>query len=124
MLPPGFSVALIRIQLVRFGDTWFIKEVKYDDLDYKMVAETMGPALLALQAKQKGLSPGQVLASPALRILQSRQQDAKLALKVAEQAVTDDPEESDSSFSEGRLSARSRRGERPGSDRLIDPNTD
>lgn len=91
LMPAGFSTALIRIHFVRRGQAWFVREVKYDDLDYNMIAEMMGPTVSALQARRRNSQTPQVLDSILTRILQARRQNVKVALKIAEHALKDDP---------------------------------
>ncbi|HZM84984.1 MAG TPA: transglutaminase domain-containing protein [Blastocatellia bacterium] len=82
---------LIRLDLIKRDQTWLVREMKDEDLDYNTIAETLTPALLVLQAKRKGVSPPKVVMSAQSRILQARAQDLKLALQVADLALIENP---------------------------------
>ena len=82
---------LMRLDLVRKDETWFVREMKDEDFDYNTIAEGLSPSLLLLQAKRKGVPPPRLLVSAQSRILQARNQDLKLALQVAELALRENP---------------------------------
>ncbi|HXF40123.1 MAG TPA: transglutaminase domain-containing protein [Blastocatellia bacterium] len=88
VLLPG---TLMRLDLVRKGEAWFVREMKHGDLDFNAIAEGLRPSLLVLQAKRKGVPPPKLLESPQSRIMQARQQDLKLALQVADRALLENP---------------------------------
>lgn len=82
---------LIKLDLVRKNQTWFVREVKLADFDYNTVAEELNPSILLLQARRKGVAPPRLLVSPQSRILQARYQDLKLALQIAELTLLENP---------------------------------
>jgi tetratricopeptide (TPR) repeat protein len=82
---------LIRLDLVRIGDAWFAREMKYEDLDYNAIAEGLRPSVLLLQAKRKGVPPPKLLDSAQSRVMQARAQDLKLALQIADIALLENP---------------------------------
>ncbi|HWO00496.1 MAG TPA: transglutaminase domain-containing protein [Blastocatellia bacterium] len=91
LAPPGFSKSLVTVRLVHKDEEWFVREVKYDDLNFSLIDETMRPTLSVLQARRKNAQAPPARDSAQLRILQARQKDLKQALKIAEQALKDDP---------------------------------
>jgi tetratricopeptide (TPR) repeat protein len=85
------SSILTRLDLVRKGEAWFVREMKYEDIDYNSIAEELRPTVLVLQAKRKGVQPPRLLESAQSRILQARGQDLKLAIQVADLALAENP---------------------------------
>lgn len=90
LLMPAYGM-LMRLYLVRKDEAWFVREMKYEDLDYNTIAEELNPTVLLLQAKRKGEPPPKLLESAPARILQARGKDLKLAVQVADQALTENP---------------------------------
>ncbi len=85
------SSMLTRLDLVRKGEAWFVREMKYEDIDYNSIAEELRPTVLVLEAKRKGVQPPRLLESAQSRILQARGQDLKLAIQVADLALAENP---------------------------------
>jgi tetratricopeptide (TPR) repeat protein len=88
----GFGEMLVRIQLVRRGEAWFLREMTFDDLCYGNIVETLRPTLRVLEAKRKGVPAPTIVNSPESRILLARQTDVKQALQVADEALRTTPD--------------------------------
>ena len=82
---------LMKLDIVRKDETWFVREINHADFDYNTVAEELNPSILLLQARRKGIAPPRLLISAQSRILQARSQDLKLALQIAELALLENP---------------------------------
>jgi Flp pilus assembly protein TadD len=85
------SGVLVRLELIQKDGAWFVREMKYEDLDYNTIAEALRPTVLLLQAKRKGVAPPRMLDSGPARILKARDQDLKLALQVADLVLAENP---------------------------------
>ncbi|HXU09034.1 MAG TPA: tetratricopeptide repeat protein, partial [Blastocatellia bacterium] len=91
LLTPGYGKRLLALHLIRKDGTWFVNELRDEDLDFNTITEAIKPAILQIQAKRKGTTQPRILPSAESRIISARAQDAKLALQVADQALRENP---------------------------------
>ncbi|HEU4390826.1 MAG TPA: transglutaminase domain-containing protein, partial [Blastocatellia bacterium] len=83
--------SLSRIYLGRKGESWFVRECRYEDLAYSVIEEDLRPTLLGLEAKRKNAKPPQIVDSAESRVLQARDRDARQAVQIAEAALKEAP---------------------------------
>jgi tetratricopeptide (TPR) repeat protein len=83
--------ALTTVQLKRSGERWFVRDFEYQDINYRLIEETLRPTLLVLEAKRKGIAPPRIRHSVEARVLMARGQNPEQALGIVEKALAENP---------------------------------
>jgi tetratricopeptide (TPR) repeat protein len=92
VLSHGFASFMLKLELIRKGDEWFVKEMTQEDFAHNTIAEAVTPTVLLIQAKRRNSPPPKILRSAEWRIIQARNSDPKLAIEIANQALLEQPE--------------------------------
>ncbi|HEX5876680.1 MAG TPA: transglutaminase domain-containing protein [Pyrinomonadaceae bacterium] len=89
----GFSTLLLRLQLVRRNDVWYLAEVVQGDDSYYVAAETLRPTIEAIEKTRAGQKPPSLALSEFVRVMLLVQSNSPKAIPMIDGLLKNKPKD-------------------------------
>ncbi|MCI0487105.1 MAG: tetratricopeptide repeat protein, partial [Blastocatellia bacterium] len=93
--PSDFSELLIKIRFVRVGDAWMLADMIQTDTGLHIISDNMRPAIRNILEGRSGKQTEKEYLTASAKILIAMNEDATVALELADLALKDDPKNRD-----------------------------